>query len=101
MSHKHEWVLIDKSDGKRKQKSLPKGQWVSRGGLFGGVTYIPGFDHQMVMEAIVETIYEADLPTFSHQTWTCNCGKVKTFTQRHPGLHEMITKRQGKTVRER
>lgn len=82
--HKHEWALIDSYDsGKRKRPSLPKGQWVQKGGLFGGVTYIPGFDKVTFYEHLVDSINSSYEPTYTSQTWACECGKTKTHTQKH------------------
>lgn len=90
--HKHEWVMIDKYDGSPKYKPLPEGRWISRGGLFGCTTYIPGFDHQMLMEHIIDTITRSDQPYYTSQTWTCHCGKTKTNTQEHLGFTQLMTK---------
>jgi hypothetical protein len=91
-SHKHEWVMIDRYDGKPKYKSLPKGQWVQRGGLRGGVTYIPGFDHQMLLEHIVDTIHQSDMPYYTSQTYACHCGKTKTNRQEHLGMAALLSR---------
>jgi len=91
--HKHEWVLLEKGDTKPKYRPLPKGQWVQRGGLFGGVSYIPGFDREMLNVHIIDTIQNSELPWYTYQKWQCpECGKVKTYEQRHGGITEMLTK---------
>lgn len=89
--HKHEWVLIDSYDSwTRKRPELPKGQWVPRGGLFGGVAYIPGFDRQMLVEHIVDEIQRGDEPHFTSETWACHCGERKTNSKTLPSLHASL-----------
>lgn len=90
--HKHDWQLIDKGNTRPKYRPLPKGQWVSRGGLFGGITYIPGFDMQMLHERIIDTIQSSDMPYYEYQTWQCpECGKMKKYEQRVPGITELLS----------
>lgn len=92
MNHKHEWILIDKSGLKEKNKSLAKEEWVDWERLFKSVCYIPNFDYTMLLEQIIDNIQMSNLPTFSSQTWACNCGNIKTHMQRNPSLAELLTK---------
>lgn len=94
MAHKHDWHLIKEWDSKPKQSPLPRGQWVSRGGFFGGVTYIPGFDMQTVRERIIDTIQNSEMPYYTFQKWQCpGCGKIKEYSQKHEGISALLSKK--------
>lgn len=90
--HVHKWELIETWDSKAACDPLPKGRWVSRGGLRGGVTYIPGFDRQMLLDRIVETIQEADRPQLTSDRWVCSCGKEKTNYHEYPSPMQLLLK---------
>ena len=93
MAHKHDWRLIEEGDTRPKYRPLPKGQWVPRGGLFGGTSYIPGFDKEMFYTHIVETIQNSELPYYKYQKWQCpDCGKIKEYNQRVAGITELLSK---------
>lgn len=89
--HKHEWKLIDTHGSwKRRREPLPEGQWVPRGGLFGGITYIPGFDWTTILERVVEIINQGDELHYTSETWVCPCGERKVNSRTAPSLHASL-----------
>lgn len=94
--HRHEWKLIDSYDSWKRpapKSSLPNGQYVTRGGLFGGTRYIgpSAADIQLdISRRVVELINRESEPHFTSETWVCACGKRKVNSHTDRSLSDLI-----------
>jgi len=96
LKHEHQWTLVshsDSSDRPLHELNLPTGEWVPRGGLFGGAFYSGPSVRDMniaIHERITETINRDYEPRFVSETWACHCGERKTNTKQLPSLMDML-----------
>jgi hypothetical protein len=91
--HTHVWALVGKYDSKAPKPERPRiSVDTYSGGLFGG-----GYTHvsnsksmDEIRHDIIDSINKSYEPTYTSETWACECGERKTNYHEEPSPMERL-----------